>query len=378
MPRISLPRLVAAALFLIPALAAAQPAAPPRMPVAVLPLAEEDVTQAQTFIGRIEARERVALVARVTGFLERQGFRDGQAVNRDDVLFEIEREPFAAAVSAARATLASAEALKQNADLQLQRADELMRTNNIPAATRDQRRAEAASAAARVLEAQAGLEQAEINLGYTRIRAPVAGRIGRASVSVGNVVSPQSGTLALILSQDPMHVVFPVSQRILLAIRREQQQRAQEARPVRVRVVHADGSLHPEAGEIDFVDVTVAQGTDTVNLRARIADPAGLLTDGQLVSVRVEDREPEKRIVVPQAALMLDQQGAFVFVVEQDRAALRRIRTGQSLGARITVLDGLKPGDMLIVDGLQRIRPGAPVQATPAPPAIQRPAGRAG
>lgn len=378
MPRRSFPRLVAVALMFLPSLAFAQPAAPPRMPVAVVPLAEEDVRQAQSFIGRIEALDRVALVARVTGFLEQQSFRDGQEVKKDDVLFEIEREPFVAAVSAARAALASAEAVKQNADLQLQRAEELIRTNNIAAATRDQRRAEAASAAARVLEAQAALEQAEINLGYTRIRAPVAGRIGRASVSVGNVVTPQSGPLALLLSQDPMYVTFPVSQRTLLDIRRERQQRGQEARPERVRLVFADGSLYPEAGEIDFVDVTVAQGTDTVTVRARIANPARLLTDGQFVSVRVEDRDPEKRIVVPQAALMLDQQGAFVFVAEQDRAVLRRIRTGQSIGARVTVLEGLKPGDLLIVDGLQRIRPGAPVQAMPAPPAVQRPAGRAG
>lgn len=360
---------LAAALLFLPAAAGAQPAQAPRIPVSVMPLAEEDVTQAQSFIGRVEAVDRVSLVARVTGFLEQQAFRDGQEVKKDDLLFIIEREPFAAAVSAAKAGLASAEALKLNADQQLQRAEELVRTNNIPVATRDQRRAEAAAAAAKVLEAQAALEQAEINLGYTLIRAPMAGRIGRASVSVGNVVSPQSGTLALLVSQDPMYVTFPVSQRLLLDIRREQRLQGQEVPPVRVRVVFADGSLYAEAGEIDFVDVTVGQGTDTVTVRARIANPGRLLTDGQFVAVRVEGREPEKRIVIPQSAIMLDQQGAFVFVVEQEKVALRRIRTGPPLGARVSILDGLKPGDMLVVDGLQRIRPGAAVQATPMSPA---------
>jgi membrane fusion protein (multidrug efflux system) len=377
MPLHSSLRLLAAALMLVPVLATAQPAQPPRVPVSVMPLAEEDVTQAQSFIGRIEAVDRVSLVARVTGFLEQQTFRDGQEVKKDDLLFVIEREPFVAAVSAAKAELASAEAVKLNADVQLARAEELLRTNNIPISTRDQRRAEAATAAAKVLEAQAALQQAEINLGYTLIRAPVAGRIGRASLSVGNVVSPQSAPLALLVSQDPMYVTFPVSQRILLDLRRAQQQRGAAAAATRVRLVFPDGSLHDEAGEIDFVDVTVAQGTDTVTVRARIPNPGRVLTDGQLVTVRVEGREPEKRIVIPQSSIMLDQQGAFVFVVEQDRAAQRRIRTGQPIGARVTVMDGLKSGDMLIVDGLQRIRPGAQVQATPVPPAPRAP-GQAG
>jgi membrane fusion protein (multidrug efflux system) len=352
--------------------AAAQQATPPAVSVGVVAVTEEDVTQSTVFIGRIEAVDRVALVARVTGFLEQQAFRDGQEVKKDDLLFVIEREPFVASVSAARAALASAEAQKQNADVQLARAEELVRSNNIPVATRDQRRAEAAAAAAGVLEAQAALEQAEINLAYTLIRAPVAGRIGRAAFTVGNVVTPQSGTLALLVSQDPMFVTFPVSQRLLLDLKRAQLANGQvegaQRGQVAVRVAFADGSVYGEAGTIDFVDVTVGQGTDTVPVRARIANPQRLLTDGMFVSVRVEGREPEKKIVIPQAAIMLDQQGAFVFVADQGRAAVRRLRTGQAQGGRIAVEDGLKPGDLLVVDGIQRLRPGMPVQAVPQAP----------
>ncbi|WP_144186584.1 efflux RND transporter periplasmic adaptor subunit [Elioraea rosea] len=347
--------------------AAQQPQAPAAVPVGVVAVAEEDVTQATSFIGRVEAVDRVSLIARVTGFLEQQAFRDGQDVGKDDLLFVIEREPFIASVNAAKADLASSEALKLNADLQLQRAEELVRTNNIPVATRDQRRAEAAAAAARVLEAQAALEQAEINLDYTLIRAPVAGRIGRAAVSVGNVVTPQSGTLALLVSQDPMYVTFPVSQRILLDIKRKREAGG-AAVDVNVRLAFADGSLYDQVGELDFLDVTVAQGTDTVMVRAKIPNPNRLLTDGMFVSVRVEGGEPEKKVVIPQSAVLLDQQGAYVFVVEDGKAAMRRVRTGQSQGARITIEDGLRPGDMLVVDGIQRIRPGAPVQATPPSP----------
>lgn len=345
--------------------AAQQPQQPAAIPVGVVAVAEEDVTEATSLIGRVEAVDRVSLIARVTGFLEQQAFRDGQDVAKDDLLFVIEREPFVASVNAAKADLASSEALKLNADLQLQRAEELVRTNNIPVATRDQRRAEAAAAAARVLEAQAALEQAEINLGYTLIRAPVAGRIGRASVSVGNVVTPQSGTLALLVSQDPMYVTFPVSQRILLDIKRERQAGGADNNNFKVRLAFADGTVYDQLGAIDFLDVTVAQGTDTVMVRAKIANPQRLLTDGMFVSVRVEGGEAEKKVVIPQSAVLLDQQGAYVFVVEQGRAAVRRIRTGQPQGARIAVEEGLRPGDMLVVDGIQRIRPGAPVQAAP-------------
>jgi membrane fusion protein (multidrug efflux system) len=339
----------------------------PAIPVGVIITAEEDVTPAQTFVGRVEAQSRVSLVARVTGFLEQQTFRDGQDVEKDALLFVIEREPFVASVNAAKATLASAEAQKLNADVQLQRAEELVRTNNIPVATRDQRRAEAAEAAANVLEARAALEQAEINLGYTLIKAPVAGRIGRANISVGNVVGPSAGPLALLVSQDPMYVTFPVSQRVLLDIKRERQAKGTDGPALNVRIAFSDGSIYPEIGELDFVDVTVGQATDTITVRARIANPQRLLTDGQLVTVRVEGREPDKRVVIPQSAILLDQQGAYVFVAENDRVAVRRIKTGQPIGGRITVQEGLKPGESLIVDGIQRIRPGAAVQATPLP-----------
>lgn len=356
-------------LFLLaaPPLAAQQPQAPTATPVGVVAVAEEDVTEQTSFIGRVEAIDRVSLVARVTGFLEQQSFRDGQDVKKDDLLFVIEREPFVASVNAAKAELASSEALKLNADQQLARAEELVRTNNIPVATRDQRRAEAASAAANVLEARAALEQAEINLGYTLIRAPVAGRIGRATVSVGNVVSPQSGTLALLVSQDPMYVTFPVSQRILLDIKRSREATG-DGSNFKVRLAFADGSVYDQEGVLDFLDVTVAQGTDTVTVRARIPNPKGLLTDGMYVSVRVEGADPERKVVIPQSAVLLDQQGAYVFVVEDGKAAVRRIRPGQTQGARLAVEDGLKPGDMLVVDGIQRIRPGAPVQAVPQAP----------
>lgn len=365
----SLPLILAAVIALGPA-ARAQPAAPPAPAVGVIQVAKEAVTETMSFIGRVEAIDRVNLVARVNGFLKERTFREGQEVKKDDLLFIIEREPYQAAVESAQAALASAEAAKLNADVQLARADDLLRTRDISPATRDQRKAEADMAAARVLEAQAALTQAQINLDYTLIRAPVAGRIGRAAVSPGNVVGPDTGPLALLVGQDPMYITFPVSQRVFLALR--QAGRRGDGGRAQVRIRFQDGSLYDLVGQIDFVDVTVAQGTDTITVRARIDNPDRQLVDGQFVSVTVEGQEPEQRVVIPQSALLLDQQGAYVLVVEDNKAAVRRLKTGQVLdGGRVAVDQGLSEGDLVIVDGLQRVRPGLPVQAAPA---AQRPA----
>ncbi|WP_439578537.1 efflux RND transporter periplasmic adaptor subunit [Elioraea sp.] len=347
--------------------AASQPASPPTPPVGVMQVAKEAVTETVSFVGRIEAIDRVNLVARVTGFVQERTFREGQEVEQDDLLFVIERAPYLAAVESAKATLASAEAAKANADAQLARAEELLRTRDTSPAVRDQRKAEAEMAAASVLEAQAALTRAQINLDYTLIRAPVAGRIGRAAVSPGNVVGPETGPLALLVGQDPMYVTFPVSQRVFLDLDREARRDAEQK--LRVRLRFQDGSRYDQAGQIDFVDVTVAQGTDTVTVRARIDNPDRRLIDGQFVTVAVEGPEPEQRVVIPQSAMLLDQQGAFVFLVEDGRAAIRRLRLGQPLeGGRIVVEEGLAGGEMLIVDGLQRVRPGQSVQGVPAAP----------
>ena len=155
--------------------------------------------------------------------------------------------------------------------------------------------------------------------------------------------------------------------RVLLDLDREARRDASQK--LRVHLRFQDGSRYDQVGQIDFVDVTVAAGTDTVAVRARIDNPDRRLTDGQFVSVAIEGQEPEQRVVIPQSSMMLDQQGAYVFVVEDGRAAIKRLRLGQPIeGGRIIVEDGLAGGEMLIVDGLQRVRAGQPVQGTPAPP----------
>src|SRR5262252_3524566 len=199
--------------------AAAQGAAPPPA-VSVAPVVNRQITETVDFIGRVTAIDKVDIVARVPGFIEERTFTEGQNVKKGDLLFRIEQATYKAAVEQQRATLARAKATEINAKLQLERGKELVRNNNISQATVDQRAADEANAQAAILEAQAQLDQAEINLGYTEIRSPIDGRIGLANFTEGNLVQPSSGTLATIVSQDPIYVTFQVSERDIVNYKR--------------------------------------------------------------------------------------------------------------------------------------------------------------
>lgn len=350
--------------------AGAQVAASQAPPVGVVPVERRALTDSSSFVGRISAVDTVQIVARVTGFVVERTFIEGQEVRKGDLLFILEREPFEAAVASRKADLASAKAALLNAELQLARAEELVRTNNIPVATRDQRRAEAEMARARVQEAEAALRIAEIDLGYTLISAPFAGRIGRSAVSVGAVVSPQSGPLATLTSVDPMHVTFRVSQREVLEYQRRRAENGEASpasRRLAVRLRLADGTAYPHEGVIDFIDPQIDRGTDTQAVRAEIPNPERILFDGGTVTVEVVAREPRRALVIPRAALLADREGHYVFVVDDaSRAAVRRVRVGETTPAAVEIVDGLGEGENLIVEGIQRIRPGLPVQAGPA------------
>jgi membrane fusion protein (multidrug efflux system) len=340
----------------------------PAPAVGTVAAGKRDVTQSTAFVGRVQAVDKVDLRARITGFLENRLFNEGQRVDKDAPLFVIEQAPFKATVAQREASLASAQATLKNADFQVARGRELLRTNAIPQATVDQRIAEQANAAAAVQEAEAQLQLARIDLSYTGISAPFAGRIGRSNFSVGNVVSPDSGPLATLVSVDPMHIYFPVPQRVVIDAQRRAQATGDRPPRLRILLTRADGSRYPHPGVLDFADVQVAQGTDTLTLRAVIPNPDALLFDGEFANVTVEGSEPEQALVIPQAALLTDQSGPFVFVVEQGRAVAKRVKLGQRLGAEIVVTEGLDEGAQVIVEGIQRVRPNAPVQATPAQP----------
>ena len=192
-----------------------------------------EITPGVQFNGRVVAVDKVELRARVTGFLEQRLFEEGADVAAGDLLFVLEKDQYQAVVAQRQAELASAEANKANTAAQLQRGEELVKNGNIPKSEVDLRRADDQMAAAAIQEAQAALEQAQINLGYTEIHAPIAGRIGRAALDVGNLVGPDSGVLATIVSQDPIYVTFPVAQRQLMEYQREQPRRGAAGGPGR-------------------------------------------------------------------------------------------------------------------------------------------------
>lgn len=330
---------------------------------------ERPIVRSEEFVGRVEAVERVDLRARITGYLKAVLFKEGDTVKEGAPLFRIEQEPFQAAVQQARGALLRAQADYANATLQAQRAQELTKTNATSFAERDRKVAEQKKAQGDVVTADANLQTAQINLGYTEITAPIGGIVGRTRVTRGNVVGPDSGVLTTIVTEDPMYIVFPVSQRDFLRLEGERQKLGER---LVVRLVFSNGQTYGHTGKIDFVDIAVDRATDSVTVRADIPNPAGALIDGQLVRVLVEGDKPDMRILISQSALIADQQGVYVFVVTDGKAVVRRLKTGGEKGSDIIVESGLKPGDQVIVEGMETLRPGASVLPSLAQPALNR------
>ncbi len=359
---------VAIALAIYP-IVAVPAAAQQAVPVGTVYAERKPIAQSRDFVGRVEAVGRVSVQARVKGYLEAVLFKEGDFVKKGDALYQIERAQFQAAVEQAQGTLERSKAAKTLTQIQLQRAEELLAKSAGTAVARDQALAADQQAEGQILSDQANLDTAKINLGYTDILAPIAGKISKSNVTVGNVVGPDSGVLTVIVSQDPMYVTFPVSQREFLNLQLKEQE--VDPKDVKVRIRFANGVTYKELGTINFVDVVVDRATDTVLVRATMPNPKGVLIDGQFVTVTVEAGQPEEKVIIPQAALIADQEGLYVFVVEDGKAVVKRIKTGGENGSNVVVDSGLNGGEQVIVEGLQSIRPGQPVLATPMPASLK-------
>jgi len=351
--------------------AEAQQGAPPPA-VLVQPAELKPIAAQAEFIGRAAAVDKVELHARVKGFLGPRKFNDGDEVKKDQVLFTIEPEPYQAAVDQKIAQRDAAQAALNNAELQLKRAAELLRTNTGTQVTYDQRLSEQLQAKAQLEDVNAQLRDARIQLSYTEIKSPIDGRIGRASVSPGNIVGPDSGVLATVVKENPIRVLFPVTQRELLEARRDNS----AGDPPSVRVRLADGTFYKDKGKLDFIDVTVDPKTDGQIVRATFDNPDATLTDGQTVRVVLEDTKAPSVVAIPQAAIAIDQAGSYVYVVnDKNVAEQRRVKTGVSRDGMVAVTEGLKAGEKVIIQGQQRVRPGMTVTPTlaPAAPAAPKP-----
>jgi len=354
----------------LPAGAQTKPAenAPPV--VLVRPVEVRTLAPQSEYVGRLAVFDKVELRARVKGVLGKREFADGTKVAEGQLLFTIDPTSYRIAVNQKRALRDGAQAALINADAQLKRAAELLRTNNVSQVSYDQRLAEQLQAKATLDDAQAQLDDAELQLSYTQITAPIAGLIGRSSVSPGNLVGPESGVLATIVNERQIRALFSVPQVDLLNVRRD----LRAGEPLAVRLRLADGKLYPEKGKVDFIDVAVDPNTDGQMARAVFDNADELLTDGQTVRVIVEGNESAKVMVVPLTAMAIDQTGRYVYVVdgkgvvEQRRITVDFVRDGM-----IAVASGLKEGDRVIVQGQQRVRAGMAVEALPAPAAAGQP-----
>ncbi|WGR94520.1 efflux RND transporter periplasmic adaptor subunit [Bradyrhizobium sp. ISRA443] len=357
--------------------------APPGPPaVGVIETVKRPVTESSEFLGRIEATNRVNVVARVTAFLEKRNFVEGAEVKSGDLLYQLERGPFEADLASKKAQVAQLQATLVNAKLTTDRAKALLGGPAGQQSTYDAAVANQQSLEAQVQAAQAQVDLSQINLDYTEIHSPIDGRIGRTAVTEGNVVTPSSGTLTTIVSQDPMYVTFPVPVREALTLRARYVTRG-GFNAVVIRLRLPDGRLYDKVGQLNFVNNTIAQNTDTITLRGTIPNPSLYkstetggavreLTDNEFVTVLLEGVQPVEVLAIPRSAVLSDQEGEYVYVVGADnKAEQRRIKLGQSTSTIAAVTSGLSLGDKVIAEGLQKVRAGEAVAPGPASALIQ-------
>ena len=332
--------------------------------VTVMVITEQDVNPPAQYVGHVEAIQAVDLRARVEGFLERVSFKEGSDVHSGDLLYVIEQTPYQSRVDANKAIVAQAEASLSKASQRLSRL-RAARAESVPATDMDNAVAEELSARARLAEAKANLTTAQINLGYTQVKAPIRGRIGRTAYTKGNLVNPASGALARIVQLDPIRVVYSISENDLSAIRTAMKDAARGRKNpvIAPRIKLPGGQILKTAGQIDFVDNTVDPGTGTIAVRALFDNPDRMLLPGQYVTILVTRSKPKLMPVVPQSAVLEDHDGRYILVVDdQNRVSMRRIKTGPVVDVNWAVTSGIAAGEKVIVEGVQKARPGQTVK----------------
>ena len=328
--------------------------------VTVAPVILQDVNPPEEYVGHMEAIQSVELQARVEGFLEKVNFKEGSFVHAGDLLYVIEQAPYQASVKADKARVEELQAMLTKARQYLERV-RTVRTGGVSASDIDNAVAEELRAKAQLEEARATLERSELNLGYTTIRAPISGRIGRTAYTAGNLVGPTSGQLARIVQIDPIRVVYSISENDMAAIQMALKDAAQRPmNPALVpRIRLSNGRTYQIAGKLDFVNNQVDAATGTIAVWAVFDNPEGLLLPGQYVTVLVTRSKPKLMPVVPQSAVLEDRDGQYVLIVDdQKRVDIRRIKSGPMVGVNWAIESGLAAGEIVIVEGTQKAQPG--------------------
>lgn len=349
---------------------AQQGSAPPPPEVGVITVATGEVGLVTELPGRLEASRVAEVRARAAGIVQQRLFREGSDVRAGQVLYRIDAATYLANQSSAQAALAKAQANHAQAAALANRYRPLVEANAVSKQEYANAVAAEKQAEADVVGARAALRNAEISLGYATVNAPISGRIGRSLVSEGALVGQGESTpLAVVQQINPLYVNFTQPVNEVMNLRRALEQgrlKRAGADGAQVRVVLEDGTEHPQAGRLLFADLTVDQTTGQVSLRAEVPNPRAMLLPGMYVRVRLEQAKASNALLLPQQAVTRTTQGDTVMVVAADgKVAPRTIRIGGSQDGQWVVLSGLQPGEKVIVDGFQKMRPGQPVKPVP-------------
>lgn len=346
----------------------------PEPPQAPPPAVEYEAVTAEAvatefeFVARTRASEDTQVRARVTGQVIERNFEEGQAVDKGALLFRIDPRPYQAALDSARADLSQAETALSVAERNLARAKELEPQGYISEAEIDKLQGERDRAAAAVGAAQAAVENARINVDFTEIRAPFAGTAGRSELSIGDLVDASAGPLVTLVQRDPMLVDFDVDEQALaesMSINQERQSRGLPPVEYSVRLKLVNGNMYARPGIIDYANNRINPQTGTITVTASFPNPDNLLIPGQFARVLVQRGEAQQRLLVPQPSILEDMQGSYVFVVDDGVVERRNVKAGQLAGVNRVIESGLAEGDHVIVNGIQKVRPGHEVTATP-------------
>ena len=343
---------------------AAAPAAPPPS-VTVAKVVSQDIRQSARFVGQVAAIDQVDLIARVSGFLETKAVADGSVVKKGDLLFTIEKAQYEAALAKAKADLASAQANAALKSADEKRDRDLRDKGHLSEAAYEATLAQKQQAEASVQSAQATVQDAELNLSYTDISAPFAGQLGKTTYSVGEVVGPSANALGSLISLAPVYVNFSVSEAQYLNAVKTHGINPADIKPDEspdLSLVLPNGQNYDEKGKIVFIDNQVDTATGTISFRGQFDNKDVRLIAGTYVTIVLEAPKSETALIVPQAAIQRDQQGAFALAVTADKKVEQRyVDLGQQVDTNFVVTKGLKDGDEVIVEGLQKVRPGVEV-----------------
>jgi membrane fusion protein (multidrug efflux system) len=337
--------------------------APPKPAVSVYTVTSSTLGDYREFVARTEASKEANIRARVKGELIKRDFKEGGLVQKDQILFEIDPAAYKASLASAKAELASKISGKENAKRNLVRANKLINDGYISQSDFDRLTTEESQAASAVSAAEAALEQAELDLSYTLIRAPFTGRIGRVNYNEGNIIGPESDVLASLILSDPMYVNFQIEESVYTSYLQKRANNNNKAKDdVDLTIRLPNNATYSEEGTLDFADTQITQGMGTVEIRASFPNPKGVIIPGLFVTLIIEGKEKKNMSMVPQAAVQANQQGKFVlFIDNENKVKQRPVVLGRRVNAMWVVESGLEVNDRVIIEGLQKVRPGVEI-----------------